>query len=68
VLTIDIVPVSTDAATLRQYYPALVEPLRHLPGVEAADAVGHFPLGRTFHEHLRMLWRWGVDHVHLRQI
>jgi predicted permease len=45
VLTIDVVPVSTDAATLRRYYPALVESLRHMPGIEAVGAVDHFPMG-----------------------
>ncbi len=40
-------PVDADAAVQRQYYPALLEAIRPMPGVEAAGAVDHFALGST---------------------
>ncbi|OFW08819.1 MAG: hypothetical protein A3H96_08185 [Acidobacteria bacterium RIFCSPLOWO2_02_FULL_67_36] len=43
-LTMEVVPVNPDDATLKQYYPALVESLRNVPGVEAAGASDHVPL------------------------
>ncbi len=44
VLTMEVVPVGHDEESLKRYYPALVESLRALPGVEAAGAVDYFPM------------------------
>ncbi|MEX2661368.1 MAG: ABC transporter permease [Vicinamibacterales bacterium] len=48
ILAMDVEPVSSDEVTLKQYYPALVEALRQVPGVESAGAVDYFPMtGRS---------------------
>jgi predicted permease len=44
VLAMEVVPVNTDEATLRPYYPALVDSLRRLPDIEAVGAVDYFPM------------------------
>ncbi|HVL67595.1 MAG TPA: ABC transporter permease [Vicinamibacterales bacterium] len=44
VVTMEVTPVDQSGPVLRQYYPALVESLQHLPGVAAAGAVDHLPL------------------------
>lgn len=44
VTTLEVVPVNPDDATLKQYYPALVDSLRTMPGVEAVGAVDNLPL------------------------
>src|SRR5690606_6226700 len=44
VITMEVAPVDPDPEVARQYYPALVEALRHRPGVEAVGAVDHVPL------------------------
>jgi len=63
----DVVPVTTDGPTLRQYYPALVEALRQLPGVEAVGAVDYFPMGGGS----TMTWAsagGGTMNLHLRGV
>jgi predicted permease len=45
IVTMEVVPVATDAATHQQYYSALVRDLRLIPGVEAVGAVDFLPLG-----------------------
>lgn len=42
--TLEVVPVDQHEASLRTYYPALLERLRQRPGVEAAGAIDHLPL------------------------
>jgi predicted permease len=44
VLTMDVSPIDKSQPALKHYYPALVESLRHVPGVAAAGAVSHMPL------------------------
>ncbi len=44
ILTMEVIPVDASAPVLTQYYPALVESLRTLPGVAAAGAINNMPL------------------------
>jgi predicted permease len=43
-VTMEVVPVDPAPATSNSYYPALLETIRALPGVEAAGAIDHLPL------------------------
>ena len=43
-VTVEVVPIETDEAVLKRYYPALVASLSDLPGIEAAGAVDYAPL------------------------
>ena len=44
IITMEVVPVSADAAVTKRYYPSLVNALRTLPGIDAVGAVDHLPL------------------------
>lgn len=44
IVTMEVVPLATDAATHQQYYPGLVRQLRLIRGIEAAGAVDNLPL------------------------
>ena len=45
VITMEVVPVTTDPSTIERYYVALAESLRQVPGVQAAGGVDQLPLG-----------------------
>ncbi len=45
-VTLEAAPLQNDDATYSQYYAALLDRLRALPGVEAAGAADSFPLGQ----------------------
>lgn len=67
ILAMDVVPVTTDGATLKQYYSALVEALRQLPGVAAVGAVDYFPMAGGS----RTTWAsagGGTMNLHLRGV
>ena len=46
-ITFDVQTVDPSPATVSQYYPALLERIRTLPGVTAAGAIDELPLGRS---------------------